>query len=280
MEVVNKVERITGIHRNDFPIIYLGCPIFYARRKLEFYQPLITKVMDKLQSWQGKLLSVGGRAVLISHVLQSMPMHLLSAVNPPKYVINRLHKLFAQFSWSSTVGGTSRHWASWNTLCMPVEEGGIGFRSLHDVAKALFSKLWWNFRTKPSLWSSFPDEESLQHLFFRSETAKTTWKYFLSRAGIDAEGFTLHQAITKYWTANVRLRLKPLMQALPSWALVKVRKPGIDMVPHKWQDLLAMMENFTPKLKVTKVMWEFPSTGWLKVNTDGASRGNPGRSSI
>nr|XP_009782874.1 PREDICTED: uncharacterized protein LOC104231558 [Nicotiana sylvestris] len=103
----------------------------------------------------GKLLSVGGRAVLISHVLQSMPMHLLSAVNPPNYVINRLHRLFAQFFWSSSVGGTSRHWASWNTLCMPVEEGGIGFRSLHDVAKALFSKLWWNFRTKQSLWSSF-----------------------------------------------------------------------------------------------------------------------------
>ncbi|XP_075075707.1 uncharacterized protein LOC142162797 [Nicotiana tabacum] len=95
MEVVSKVERIRGIHRNDFPIIYLGCPIFYAKRKLEFYQPLITKVMDKLQSWQGKLLSVGGRAVLISQVLQSMPMHLLSAVNPP-----------------NTVGGTSRHWAS------------------------------------------------------------------------------------------------------------------------------------------------------------------------
>ncbi|XP_075096329.1 uncharacterized protein LOC142174435 [Nicotiana tabacum] len=85
----------------------------------------------------GKLLSVGGRAVLISHVLQSMPMHLLSAVNPPKYVINRLHKLFAQFFWSSAVGGTSRHWASWNTLCMPVEEGGIGFRSLHDVTKGV-----------------------------------------------------------------------------------------------------------------------------------------------
>ncbi|XP_016465612.2 uncharacterized protein LOC107788446 [Nicotiana tabacum] len=126
------------------------------------------------------------------------------------------------------------------------------------------------------------------------------------------EGLTLHQAITKCWTANVCLRLKPVMQALPScvvwelWkrrnrmkygdvvttsrviyqvssnlqALVKVRKHGIDMVPHKWKDLLSMMENFTPKLKVTKVMWEFPSAGWLKVNTDGASRGNPGRSSI
>ncbi|XP_075109246.1 uncharacterized protein LOC142181032 [Nicotiana tabacum] len=430
MEVVSKVERITGIDRNDFPIIYLGCPIFYARRKLEFYQPLITKVMDKLQSWQGKLLSVGGRAVLISHVLQSMPMHLLSVVNPPKYVINRLHKLFAQFLWSSTVGGTSRHWASWNTLCMPVEEGGIGFRSLHDVTKALFRKLSCNFRTKPSLWSSFvcqkyckklnpiivpwkrgshvwrkmlecrnliehqilwqtkmgsslfwyenwtglgplyflvpqdfgidenvhnvhdvtldgewdvdrlfemlPEELAVHILekikppstmrvldkpFWMLETrgyfsVKSAWEYTRRRDeprktcrmiwirnckdnlevfSIEGRnrcgGLTLHQAITKCWTANVCLRLKPVMQALPScvvwelWkrrnsmkygeavttsrviyqvssnlqALVKVRKPGMDMVPHKWQDLLAMMENFTPKLKVTKVMWEFPS---------------------
>ncbi|XP_075099497.1 uncharacterized protein LOC142176265 [Nicotiana tabacum] len=301
MEVVGKVERITGIHRNDFPIIYLGCPIFYARRKLEFYQPLITK-----------------------------------------------------FFWSSTVGGTSRHWASWNTLCMPIEEGGIGFRSLHDVANALFSlgALYFlvpqdfgidenvynvNDVTLDGEWDvdrlyeilpevlavhimekikppspTQPDEESLQHLFFRSETAKITWRYFLSRAGIDVEGLTLHQAIIKCWTANVCLRLKPIMQAFPScivwelWkrrnsmkygdgvrtsrviyqvssnlqTLVKVRKPGMIMVPHKWQDLLVVMENFTPKLKVTKVMWEFPSAGWLKVNTDGASRGNPGRSSI
>ncbi|XP_075077112.1 uncharacterized protein LOC142163864 [Nicotiana tabacum] len=95
--VVNKVQRITGISRQDFPFIYLGCPIFYTRRKMDHYQGLITKVMDKLQSWKGKLLAIGGRAILISHVLQSMPIHLLSAVNPPPYIINKLHKMFAQY---------------------------------------------------------------------------------------------------------------------------------------------------------------------------------------
>ncbi|XP_075108937.1 uncharacterized protein LOC142180767 [Nicotiana tabacum] len=42
-------------------------------------------------------------------------------------------------SWK--VGGRAKHWASWDTLCLP-QEGGIGFRSLHDVSKALFCKLW------------------------------------------------------------------------------------------------------------------------------------------
>lgn len=61
--------------------------------------------------------------------------------------------------------------------------------------------------------------------------------------------------------------------------LVRVRKPGLK-VPHKWQDLVTLMENYTSRLKYEKVIWKLPMVGWLKVNTDGASKGNPGRSSI
>lgn len=67
-EVVDKVQRITGISEQEFPFTYLGCPIFYTRRKMNHYQGLINKVLDKLQSWKGKLLSIGGRIVLISIV--------------------------------------------------------------------------------------------------------------------------------------------------------------------------------------------------------------------
>lgn len=53
-----------------------------------------------------------------------------------------MHKMFAQFFWSKSVGGKSRHWTSWDTLCQPCEEGEVGFRSIHDVSKALFCKLF------------------------------------------------------------------------------------------------------------------------------------------
>lgn len=62
--------------------------------------------------------------------------------------------------------------------------------------------------------------------------------------------------------------------------LVKVSKPSLHNVPHKWPILLHLVENYTPKLKITKVVWELPYPGWIKVNTDGASRDNPDRSSI
>nr|XP_016436408.1 PREDICTED: uncharacterized protein LOC107762555 [Nicotiana tabacum] len=93
---VNIVYLITEFQRKYFPFSYLGCPIFYSRRK-DFYKRIIFKVHERLSSWKGKLLSIGGRAVLIAHVLESMPIHLLSAVNPSVYVINQLHKMFARF---------------------------------------------------------------------------------------------------------------------------------------------------------------------------------------
>lgn len=94
---------------------------------MDYYQGLMKKVLGKLQSWKVKLLSIGGRAVLISRVLQSMPIHLLSAVNPPSFVINKLHKFFARFFWSNLVDGRSRHWAYWDNICLSCEEGGVGF---------------------------------------------------------------------------------------------------------------------------------------------------------
>lgn len=55
-----KVERVTGFGTQDFPFTYLGCPIFYARRKMEYYNDMMNKVLDKMQSWKGKVLTIGG----------------------------------------------------------------------------------------------------------------------------------------------------------------------------------------------------------------------------
>lgn len=46
-----------------------------------------------------------------------------------------------------------------------------------------------------------------------------------------------------------------------------------------WLDILTELEQGRPKLRVIKVEWRFPDEGWLKYNTNGASKGNPGVSS-
>lgn len=85
-----KIKRTIGIAQDSFPFTYLGCPILYGRKKKCFFEDLVKNVMKRLSLWQNKLLSFGGRYILIAHVLQSIPIYLLSAMNP-------IHKIFAKF---------------------------------------------------------------------------------------------------------------------------------------------------------------------------------------
>lgn len=95
--VVQEVDQIIDFERGCFPFKYLWCPIFYSRKKNNYYNDLIKKVKEKLQNLKRKLLSFGGTTVLINNVLQSMPIYLLFFVVPTKFTIQEMHKIFARF---------------------------------------------------------------------------------------------------------------------------------------------------------------------------------------
>lgn len=129
------VDRCTGISRGPFPFTYLGCPIIHAKKRRSDYNELIKKVKNKLQTWKGKILSYGGKATLIYSVLQSIPIPTLSAIVPPKCVINELHKIFARFFWSNKETGRSKHWASWIDVCLTKEEGGLCLQNFGGIRR-------------------------------------------------------------------------------------------------------------------------------------------------
>lgn len=134
----NRLKKLTGIAIGSFPFTYLGCPMNYGRMKKSYFDDLVGKIKKRVMSWHSKLLTYGGRYVLIKSVLQSLPVYLLSAMNPPKCVLDEIHRIMAKFFWSKSAG---KHWVAWELLCLPMEEGGLGFRSMHEVADALTAKL-------------------------------------------------------------------------------------------------------------------------------------------
>lgn len=121
--------------------MYLGCPIGHAKTNKVHYSEMIKKMLNKLQVWKGKLLSFGGKVVLINHVLQSIPFYLLSAIKHPKYVIYDIHRIFAKFLCNFKEEGKFIHWIAWKDICLPKGEGGLSFRSLFDVSNSLFAML-------------------------------------------------------------------------------------------------------------------------------------------
>ncbi|XP_060202276.1 uncharacterized protein LOC132630725 [Lycium barbarum] len=109
----------------------------------------------------------------------TMLVYLLSAMTALKGVIDQLHKIFAKLLWSNTAGVKVRHWVAWDKMCLPKCEGGLGFRSLHDISKAVFAKLWWNFRTNISLWGAFMGNKyckKLHPVIAQAKGASNVWK--------------------------------------------------------------------------------------------------------
>ncbi|XP_019252901.1 PREDICTED: uncharacterized protein LOC109231716 [Nicotiana attenuata] len=114
-----------------------------------------SEMLQRLNAWQGKMLSYGGKLILIKHVLQSLPIYILCALNPPKSVPKLMEKHFANFFWGTSEGKNNYHWSARKNLCLPKEEGGVGIRRMEDITEPLNIKRWWRFRTQPSLWTTF-----------------------------------------------------------------------------------------------------------------------------
>lgn len=68
-----------------------------GRLKIRHFFPLLEIVEKKLSGWKSRILSQGGRLVLLRHVLTTLPLHLLSVLQVPKAVITKLNGLFAKF---------------------------------------------------------------------------------------------------------------------------------------------------------------------------------------
>ena len=151
----DRIKRLTGFKQKQGPITYLGCPLFVGRPRNAYFSNLINKVISRITGWQTKQLSFGGKAVLSKHVLQALPIHLLTAVTPPNTIIKQIQMLIADFFWGWQNNRRKYHWSSWKNLSYPYEEGGIGMRNLHDICKSFQFKQWWTFRTKHTLWGDF-----------------------------------------------------------------------------------------------------------------------------
>ncbi|XP_060211776.1 uncharacterized protein LOC132639339 [Lycium barbarum] len=237
-----QVEQITGFKRDQFPLKYLGCPIFHARSKKVYYNDLIKKVKNKLQNWKGKLLSFGGKAVLINSVLQSIPIYMLSAVVPTKYTINDLHKIFARFYWSTKEEGKSRNWSSWDKM-KPTEvqwKGGSQvWKRILEARDQVDQQIWWEPRNGAcDVWednwtnlgsikqemplefqidTSIKEEETVQHLFLIGEFAVEIWQYYNATVGIIVPRIQIHQTIVQWWYMQGPTKLNSVMQAAPAF---------------------------------------------------------------
>ncbi|XP_024961356.1 uncharacterized protein LOC112501856 [Cynara cardunculus var. scolymus] len=97
-------------------------------------------------AWKSKILSYGGRLVLIKSVLGSLGLHYLSLLKAPTSIINKLESIRSRFFWGDKGGVRKISWISWSTTLADKDAGGLGISSLRALNLALLARWWWRFK--------------------------------------------------------------------------------------------------------------------------------------
>jgi len=163
---------------------------------------MVSKIVNRTQGWLGNLLSMGGKVVLIRSVLHSIPLHIISVAHPPKTILDLIEKSLANFFWGSSEGKRKYHWISWKKLCYPKIEGGVGFRSLHDICNTFAAKAWWNFRTQNSLLTKFLEAKYCKRIHAVARKKNYSQSHIWRRL-MDARNDCEHNILWKVGNGNL-----------------------------------------------------------------------------
>jgi len=76
----------------------------------------------------------------------------MAATSSPNTTVKYMKSMIVDFFWGKENDIRKYHWASYESLSLPYEEGGIGVRRLTDICTSLQCKHWWLLRTTDFLW--------------------------------------------------------------------------------------------------------------------------------
>lgn len=151
--VAASISAQLGIAATDNLGRYLGIPIIIGRKGKADFSFLIDKIRAKLSGWKAATLSQAGHISLAQSSIFSIPNYVMQTSKLPTSVCDEVERLCRDFIWGSTLEARKNHLISWDKICSPKENGGLGFRTLHTVNAAYLMKLGWGILTnRNALW--------------------------------------------------------------------------------------------------------------------------------
>lgn len=123
----------------DDPGKYLSLPTIWGRSKRAALAYIEQSIEKKVKGWKQNSLSQPGKEVLIKSVTTVIPSYTMTCFKFLLSTCKELNFILSNFWWGNS-DSTGIHWKSWDFLCLPKNQGGMGFHKLESFNDALLAK--------------------------------------------------------------------------------------------------------------------------------------------
>ena len=114
---------------------------------------LVEKMTKRIQQWKSKNLSYAGRLILVNAVLMSIHVYWAQIMPLPRAVLKEVLGVCRAFLWTSLTTFDGPGKVSWDKVCRPKSEGGLGIKDIRRWNQAaLFKHAWAIENKKDILW--------------------------------------------------------------------------------------------------------------------------------
>nr|GEX07089.1 RNA-directed DNA polymerase, eukaryota, reverse transcriptase zinc-binding domain protein [Tanacetum cinerariifolium] len=157
---------------------YLGVPLIEKKLGVKNCKCIMDNVEKRINNYRNKLLSYAGRIQLIASVLSSLHQYWALVYILLNTMVKDLNKLFKRFLWSSGDSAKGKARVSWNMVCRPKDQGGLGITPLDKWNEVLLNtQVWKIIKNKESLWVKWVNTVKLKgNSFWEIESnASNSW---------------------------------------------------------------------------------------------------------
>lgn len=123
-------------------------PSILGRNISAVFGYLKERLRDVIKGWDKKMLSKGGKEILLKTVAQALPNYAMSIFLLPQQLSLELERLMTRFWWKSYINKDKGiTWLSWDRMSSSMTNGGMGFRKLREFNITLVGKQGWRLIT-------------------------------------------------------------------------------------------------------------------------------------